>query len=157
LALTISCDRITKDLATSTLRGAPTRSFLLDTLRLQYVENEGAFLGLGRNLSAGTRFWVFTIGGAGLLLVATFWLSKKGLQPSDTLGLSLILAGGVSNLWDRILLDGRVVDFLSLGVGPLRTGIFNVADVAILLGFAVLVLGLYLTPSARTLQAQPEP
>ena len=48
-------------------------------------------------------------------------------------GLTLFVAGGASNWIDRIM-RGSVVDFLNVGVGPVRTGIFNVADVAIVLG-----------------------
>jgi signal peptidase II len=149
LAGTISCDRVTKEIATARLRNAPAWSLLNDTLRLQYVENAGAFLGLGDSLSPRSRFWVFTMGSGALLLLVAFLLSRKDLPSSDTLGLSLVLAGGLGNLLDRIFLSGRVVDFLNLGFGPVRTGIFNVADVAILLGFAILVLKL---PVLRTLQ-----
>ena len=46
-------------------------------------------------------------------------------------GLVLFLAGGISNLVDRIAM-GSVIDFLNIGIGPVRTGIFNVADVAIM-------------------------
>jgi len=48
-----------------------------------------------------------------------------------------VFAGGISNLIDRILW-GSVVDFMSVGVGPLRTGIFNVADVAVMIGIALI-------------------
>jgi signal peptidase II len=51
----------------------------------------------------------------------------------------MFLAGGISNLVDRIAL-GRVIDFLNVGIGPFRTGIFNVADVAIMAGIAVLLV-----------------
>jgi len=51
----------------------------------------------------------------------------------------MFLAGGVSNLVDRIAM-GRVIDFLNIGVGPVRTGIFNVADVAIMAGIGLLML-----------------
>ena len=46
---------------------------------------------------------------------------------------------GSGNLIDRILHDGTVVDFLNFGIGSLRTGIFNVADVAIMGGAALLI------------------
>lgn len=45
-----------------------------------------------------------------------------------------MFSGGASNLFDRATNDGAVVDFLNVGVGPVRTGIFNIADMAILLG-----------------------
>jgi signal peptidase II len=54
-------------------------------------------------------------------------------------GLALLIGGGVSNLVDRIS-RGAVVDFLNLGIGSLRTGIFNVADMAIMSGIALLIV-----------------
>jgi len=55
-------------------------------------------------------------------------------------GVALMWGGGASNLIDRAS-RGHVVDFLNLGVGSLRTGIFNVADVAVLLGAVLIVVG----------------
>ena len=55
-------------------------------------------------------------------------------------GAGLIFAGGASNWIDRVM-RGSVVDFINIGVGPLRTGIFNVADVAVMLGAVVLFIG----------------
>jgi len=54
----------------------------------------------------------------------------------------LCFAGGVSNLIDRVRFGGTVVDFLNLGVRDLRTGIFNVADMLILTGAAILATSL---------------
>ncbi len=51
----------------------------------------------------------------------------------------MFFAGGVSNWIDR-LLGGSVVDFLNVGIGWMRTGVFNVADVAIMLGIALFML-----------------
>ena len=143
IGTTISCDRVTKEIASSSLKNVPTKSYFYDTFRLQYVENEGAFLGFGGSLDRGSRFWIFTVGSACLLLLVAFWLwRKESHRVGDTLGLSLIVAGGASNLFDRVFLEGRVVDFMNVGVGSIRTGIFNVADVAIMAGVAVLLLGL---------------
>ena len=50
------------------------------------------------------------------------------------IALALIAAGGFGNLIDRVLYDGRVTDFLNLGVGSLRTGIFNIADAVEVIG-----------------------
>ncbi len=49
--------------------------------------------------------------------------------------------GRLSNLIDRLLQDGSVTGFLNIGVGPVRTGIFNSADMALMLGVAILVAG----------------
>lgn len=42
--------------------------------------------------------------------------------------------GGFGNLIDRIFNEGRVIDFVNIGIGSLRTGLFNVADISITLG-----------------------
>jgi signal peptidase II len=63
---------------------------------------------------------------------------KLRLTGWPLVGLSLVWAGGASNWVDRMA-RGSVVDFLNVGFGALRTGIFNVADVAIMLGACILV------------------
>jgi signal peptidase II len=50
------------------------------------------------------------------------------------------VAGGASNWIDRAV-RGSVVDFMNVGIGPVRTGVFNVADVAIMLGAVLIVAG----------------
>ena len=77
--------------------------------------------------------------GNGLLLVALAVVARQRRWPRRALlGVALIAAGGVSNLLDRITY-GMVIDFMNVGIGSLRTGIFNVADMAIMLGAAILV------------------
>jgi signal peptidase II len=135
----IGCDRVTKRMAVESLAGAPARSFLSDTIRLDYAENPGGFLSMGAGLPSGARTAIFTLGTAMLLLSASalaVWLRWKG---GAALGLSLVVAGGASNWIDRVL-HGRVVDFLNVGIGPVRTGIFNVADVAIVAGAVIVLL-----------------
>jgi len=137
---TIGCDRVTKHAASTYLAGTPDRSFLSDTIRVGYVENTGGFLSLGADLPPIARDAVFTVAtGTALmaLLVLTF---KRKYMGSAELGLVLFTAGGASNWIDRVL-RGSVVDFLNLGIGPLRTGVFNIADVAIMLGAGLFVLG----------------
>jgi signal peptidase II len=140
---TLSCDRLTKELATTNLRDSAPKSYLNDTVRLQYVENTGAFLGMGSELDATTRFWLLTVTSGGMLLAIFFWMWRdRRMRIGDTLALSLLVGGGFGNLADRIFMEGRVVDFLNIGVGTLRTGIFNMADVAIMLGVSLLTLRL---------------
>ena len=136
---TIGCDRVTKHVATTMLAGAPSRSYLADTVRLVYVENAGGFLSLGAGLPSVVRTGLFTAG-TGLLLCLLVLLAIRGRWDRlPTLGLALFVAGGASNWIDRVA-RGSVVDFMNVGVGPVRTGVFNVADVAIMLGAGVVVL-----------------
>ena len=137
---TIGCDRVTKHAARVALAGEPGRSYLADTIRLEYVENTGGFLSLGASLPSWARTALFTLG-TGVILVTLLGAAVRFRWRGWLLiGTSLILAGGASNWLDR-LVRGSVVDFLNVGVGPLRTGVFNVADMAIMLGVAVLLLG----------------
>ena len=65
------------------------------------------------------------------------YLLRMGAIPWGTLvGLSLIVGGGAGNLVDRLLRQGRVGDFIMVGVGTVRTGIFNCADMAVLAGLS---------------------
>lgn len=139
IAATIGCDRVTKQMAATTLAGAPSQSFLNDTFRLEYVENTGAFLGLGADWPVAARTALFSVGN-GLLLAALAWVAIRSQWPGLALfGVALFVAGGASNLVDRVRF-GAVIDFMNVGIGPLRTGIFNVADMAIMLGAAIVAL-----------------
>lgn len=154
LLATIGADRITKVIARNQLESRPPISLLGGIFRFHYVENPGAFLGLGGGLSETTRFWLFTVivGGflVGLLLYA---LLNRRLSPVEVIALSLLLGGGMSNLIDRLLYD-YVIDFMVVGIGRLRTGVFNVADVAITVGVGLLFWRTLRSPHRKELQTR---
>jgi signal peptidase II len=136
---TIGCDRVTKHLATTALAGAAVHSYLGDTVRLEYAENAGGFLGMGAEWPDAYRTTLFTIG-TGLILMVLLAVAVRFRWAGWRLvGVCLVVAGGASNWIDRVV-RGSVVDFMNVGVGPIRTGVFNVADVAIMAGVAVLLL-----------------
>ncbi|MEZ5320001.1 MAG: signal peptidase II [Vicinamibacterales bacterium] len=130
---TIGCDRVTKHLASTTLAEGPDRSYLGDTIRLEYVRNPGGFLSLGATLPPAVRAAVFTVATGTMLVLVTVAALRRGLSGWPALGLALFVSGGLSNWADRVT-HGSVVDFLNVGIGSLRTGVFNVADVAIMVG-----------------------
>ena len=135
---TIGCDQVTKHLAATSL-SETARSFLADTVRLQLVENTGGFLSLGAALPPVARTAVFTIL-TGLLLVVVVGAAIRFRWTGwPLLGAALFVSGGASNWLDRAV-RGRVTDFINVGVGPVRTGIFNVADLAIMLGVVIFAL-----------------
>jgi signal peptidase II len=136
--LTFGCDRVTKHVATAALKGVPPRSYLGDTVRLHYAENPGGFLSLGAELPRFVRILVFDVGTAAILVATIVVVRRQKLPLQVLLAVTLIGAGGASNLVDRAV-RGSVVDFLNVGIGGLRTGIFNVADLAITLGVALAV------------------
>lgn len=137
----MALDQWTKLIATEAFKGKPTRQYLGDTFRFTWATNEGAFLSLGANLPDGLRYWVLTVAVGGLLLgILYFAVMGKGLTAMPVAGYALIAAGGLSNWVDRARFDGKVVDFMNLGLGSLRTGIFNVADLQILVGIGLVLL-----------------
>jgi signal peptidase II len=141
LVACVGCDQTTKSLARDQLQGHQASSFFNDTFRLEYAENPGAFLSLGASLPHYLRTAIFTIGGAvmigAVLLYAALASKAKMLQ---IVALSLICGGGIGNLADRVRYDGFVTDFLNMGIGSIRTGIFNMADVALMTGIVLLLL-----------------
>jgi signal peptidase II len=140
LSVSAGCDQATKQIAERTLAGEPGYSFLGGTFRLQYAENHGAMLSLGNSLPTAAREAVF-IGGVGLFLFVLlgYALFTRHLTRAQAVGYALVTSGGLSNWMDRVLRDGAVIDFMNVGAGSLRTGIFNVADIAIFAGVGVLL------------------
>jgi signal peptidase II len=151
IALTIALDQETKVLARQSLMNDLPRHYA-GVLTLMYTENPGAFLSLGSNLPPNVRHLIFdglvSVG----LLVAAFVLFTGRMQPgADDVAIAFIIGGGVGNLIDRFRLGGRVTDFLYLAAGPLHTGVFNVADMAITGG----VLWLALSWAVTSLRKKP--
>ena len=81
---------------------------------------------------------VFVVTGALLVVLAVVAWRQRG-SVWHAASFALFIAGGASNWFDRVS-DGRVVDFMNVGIGWLRTGIFNVADMAITTGVIVIIL-----------------
>jgi signal peptidase II len=145
---TIGCDQVSKRVASVHLADSAGHSFLGDALRLQYEENRGGFLSIGADLPEWARTAIFSVGSGLALLAYVISALTLPLDRIALVGLCLLFAGGLSNLVDR-LLHGRVIDFLNIGVGPLRTGIFNVADVAVMIGAVVLMVAYFRTENRR--------
>lgn len=138
----VGCDQATKGVARLYLPRGVTQSFFHDVLRLSYTENSGAFLSMGESLPLPVRngILVAAVGGVLLAVLGAALLSRR-LPALQVAALSLLAGGGLSNWLDRVMNAGRVTDFLNVGLGGLRTGIFNVADVAILAGTLLLMMG----------------
>ena len=133
LLLSVGSDQLSKDLAGRYLRPGAPLSFCGDVLRLEYVENSGGFLGFLSGLPEELRFLLLTCGVAGLLAAAGVFILWKGWLDRRSAALAtLVLGGGLGNLIDRLVNEGKVIDFINIGLGGFRTGIFNLADVYIL-------------------------
>jgi signal peptidase II len=146
-------DQGTKHAARALLAGKPSVHVVDRVLVLVYVENEGAFLGLGSRFPRPVRtvtFIAFPFVVLGCMVV--YLLKKGGISWGTLAGFSLIVGGGFGNLIDRLLRDGRVGDFIMIGIGGIRTGIFNFADLSVLAGCVVLLF----SPANEKLRPSPQ-
>ena len=141
LAILIGLDAYTKHLATLYLMGEASSSYFGGMLELVYAENMGGMLGFGDQLPEIIRFLVFEVMvGVVLLVLFLFCLLKTNLGVVRVISYILILSGGLGNLIDRLINNGKVVDFVVLGIADLHTGIFNIADVYVSSGVLLLLL-----------------
>jgi len=137
----VGCDQATKMVATTQLAGHRPMSLLADTVRLSYAENAGGFLSFGADLPARIRAWVFGLLPAVFVLaLLAVILRNHSLHRRRLVAISLLVGGGAGNLVDRVVF-GVVRDFLNVGIGSVRTGVFNVADLAIVTAALLLVTG----------------
>lgn len=142
LIVNIGADQITKYAASKNLRGKGSVQVAGNVLILRYAENEGAFLSLGSKLPERVKT-VLLIFLPGLIIIGgTVYLAAgiKKMRRLQLAALGCLIGGGISNLYDRIVYKGSVIDFMNIGIGRLRTGIFNLADISILLGGILLVI-----------------
>lgn len=138
----VGCDQSTKSVAKTYLSETNTISLLGDAVRLQIAKNYGVFLNAGATLPSQWRSKLFSIGLATILIsLLVYAMASKRLNPIAIAATGLIAGGGVSNMIDRVLYGGYVVDFLNIGIGPVRTGIFNWADMCIMSGVALWIFG----------------
>ncbi|WP_448702776.1 signal peptidase II [Mucilaginibacter sp. AW1-3] len=138
----ISCDRVTKNLAKTHLMNRPEISYLHNTIKLEYAENTGAALNLGDSLPKAASFWLLSIIPLAMMaaLVAYTLKNLDKLNILKMIALALIFAGGMGNVIDRLFFDRHVTDFMNVGIMNLRTGIFNVADMAVTAGAICLLI-----------------
>jgi signal peptidase II len=143
-ALVIVVDQVTKRVIDSAMQLHQTIE-LVPYFQLTYMRNQGAAFSFLSG-AGGWQRWFFI----GLAIVASVfifvWLRK--LDPSrrrEAVAWALVLGGALGNLIDRILY-GYVIDFLDVYVGDWHWPAFNVADSAITVGVALLLLDSFKTP-----------
>jgi signal peptidase II len=142
LAFTAGCDQATKHLARTELSQVGSTFLPGGFIELSLAENPGAFLSLGASLPETARGILSAGVAVGLAALLLYLLRAKGLHWFSFLGFVLIWAGGMSNSIDRFARHGLVTDFIIMRIGPLHTGVFNLADLSIVAGTLMLVLSL---------------
>ena len=142
-AACVAFDQLTKYIAIQTIMFSPPREYLDGFFVLKYAENTGAMLGFGGSLPESVRFWFLTVFvGIMLMGLVAYLILHRGFTTRQNVALSLIAGGGISNFIDRAINNGSVVDFMHFdtGYGWLKTGIFNFADVSIMVGLAIMIV-----------------
>jgi len=144
LIFTIWSDQYTKVLAANYLINEEPVQISSGIIVFSYVENSAGFLGILSDLPEYIQFFLLNICVTLILLYCLYYLFSRRIHMIFRgYALAVITGGGMSNLLDRIINNGRVIDFLQLEMGPIKTGIFNLADVYILAGsflFGFLIL-----------------
>lgn len=141
----IGADQITKFLIRRSVEYHENIEIFGKYLIMTKVENSGAFLGMGDSMPK-SLYIIFMI----LLPLAAvgygiyYLLKNKTLSNALMIGLSLIIGGGLGNIYDRIL-NGSVTDFLFFDFVIFHTGIVNVADIAVTAGFFLVLYDQLLT------------
>lgn len=140
ILVTVGLDQWTKALAIEHLEGQPPTYYFNEMFSLTFAKNTGAFLSLGEDLGPVLKPILLNALPALLLVGLLYFIFKeKNLNHWQTLALALIVAGGLSNIIDR-LLYGHVVDMLHIQLtDDLQTGIFNIADMAIMAGMFIML------------------
>ena len=138
--LIVILDRWTKHLAATRIAMYAHIQVIPGFFRLTHTENTGAAFSL---FAESPSHWktAALIGFSVLaMLVVSVLLWKQSHAVTLTgVGLSLILGGAMGNLWDRVA-TGKVVDFLLFYVKQYQWPVFNLADSAIVVGAALLVI-----------------
>jgi signal peptidase II len=139
--LSIAFDQISKIWVRNNFESYSEKSIIGDVFTLIKVENTGAFLGMGSELSEIPRILLLIILPVIVLISITLYTYiDKSLDKLSIIGFSLIIGGGIANIFDRIVF-GSVTDFLYLNLGGIfKTGIFNIADLSVTTGMIIILI-----------------
>jgi len=140
----ISCDQISKDIVRHKIEYNTQINVISKYLILTKVENTGAFLGLGNSIPRPVYKLLMILFPLIVIGYALYFLMKKNdLSLLLIIGISFAIGGGLGNIYDRILY-GSVTDFLYFNFILFHTGILNIADISVTLGFFMIVYDFYI-------------
>ena len=139
--LSIAFDQLSKIWVRNNFESYIEKSIIGDVFTLIKVENTGAFLGMGSELSEIPRILLLIVLPIIVLISITLYTYlEKTLDQTSIIGFSLIIGGGIANIFDRIVY-GSVTDFLYINLGGIfKTGIFNIADVSVTTGMILILI-----------------
>jgi signal peptidase II len=140
VALNVGCDQVSKIIVRQKIDYHENISLIKDHFTLTKVENTGAFLSMGDELPEIIRFALLSLMPILVLGFGLYYLFANASLPIGIqLGICFLIGGGIGNIYDRIKF-GSVTDFLHIDFGLFRTGVFNLADVSIMIGIGILLI-----------------
>jgi len=143
ISANVAFDQLSKFIVRTSVTPDERTNVLGDFLVLTRVENTGAFLSAGSGWPDSLRLIVLTILPTLLLLYGMYWITqRKDFTTTQLIGWCCVMGGGIGNIYDRIVHES-VTDFLHMGFESLRTGIFNIADVSIVVGIGLIMLSMW--------------
>ena len=136
----IAFDQISKVWVRNNFESYIETSIVGDIFTLIKVENTGAFLGMGSELPETLRVLLLIVLPVIVLVgITVYTYLEKSLDKTSIIGFSLIIGGGIGNIFDRIVY-GSVTDFLYLNFEFFKTGIFNIADLSVTIGMILILI-----------------
>ncbi len=145
LALTavivLGLDLVTKALASRFLTLGHPVPVLGEVVRMTLVHNTGAAFGL----FPGSRLAFIAFSAAAMIVILILYFRLPAQQTSQLVALGALVGGALGNLHDRVRY-GWVIDFIEIGVGRYHWPVFNVADMAVTGGVALLLWGVARRP-----------
>jgi signal peptidase II len=134
----ISCDQISKGIIRQKLDYHMPITFVTQHFTIVKVENTGAFLSIGSALPELLKIILLKVLPVLALCFALIYvLRAKRLSIITATGICFFIGGGIGNIYDRIA-HGSVTDFAHIDFVIFQTGIFNMADVSIVVGMILI-------------------
>lgn len=128
----VACDQLSKYAIRSLFNVNESVSVFGDFFELRYIQNDGAAF----SSFAGKQAFLIAVSIIAIIGAAFFLRKMKSEGAMFKVALLCIIAGGIGNLIDRLLL-GYVTDMLSFSIFP---PVFNIADIAVCLGCGILIV-----------------
>lgn len=136
ISLVIIIDQCTKYMVRINFEQGETLPIISDILHLTYVRNLGAAFSMFENIKVVTIIIPLFIL---LIAITALFFFYKRISRFSRISISLIIAGGMSNLIDRIIL-GYVTDMIDFRIFP----VFNIADISVCVGCMLLIVEMFL-------------
>lgn len=156
--LVLIADQLTKFLVVRNLALYEDIPVIPGFFNLTYIHNTGIAFGLFQ----GRPMFFLWVSLFCILLISWYFIlevrrSHQKVSVFGLIGWGAVVGGAVGNVWDRLFNEGRVIDFLDFYLGNNHWPAFNIADSAICVGIALIILFLPKQEEAAAKDTEPAP